>query len=140
MPRFLTEAWAEALNAALDGASLPQPGPDAGLAAADGSFSVAQEVHGGPDGDVCLLLTAEAGTARLAVAPLDATPATPVDVTIVLAYEVAVALATGVLTPAEALTDGHVRVRGDLSVLVAGQALLVAARALTRVVDADTTY
>ena len=50
------------------------------------------------------------------------------------------ALSDGSLTPAEALTAGRIRVRGDLSVLAAGQELLAAARAHTRSLDAETTY
>ena len=34
----------------------PVPDPDAGLAAADGTFTVVQEVRGGPDGDVRVIL------------------------------------------------------------------------------------
>ena len=60
--------------------------------------------------------------------------------TIALAYDDAAALATGGLSPAEALNAGRIRVRGDLSVLAAGQELLAAARVHTRALDADTTY
>ena len=49
-------------------------------------------------------------------------------------------MARGGLSPAEALNAGRIRVRGDLSVLAAGQELLLAARAHTRDLDADTTY
>ena len=139
MPRFLTAAWAEAVTGALDGARLPGPGPDAGLAAADGEFTVVEEVRGTPDGDVRLVLHAGGGTLTLAVTPLDTHDPTG-DVCIALAYEDAVALARGTLSPAEALTAGRIRVRGDLSVLVAAQEMLQAAREHTRAVDADTTY
>ncbi len=64
MARFLSPAWAAAVNAALDGVALPAPGPEAGLAAQDGRFAVAQEVAGTPDGDVRLVLTADAGTGQ----------------------------------------------------------------------------
>jgi putative sterol carrier protein len=62
------------------------------------------------------------------------------EVTIALDYVDAAALARGELTPADALTGGRIRVRGDLSVLAAGQELLRAARVHTRVLDADTTF
>jgi putative sterol carrier protein len=143
VPRFLTPAWADGFNAALVGVELPAPGPDAGLAAADGCFSVAQEVRGTPDGDVRLVLRTADGTLSLTVEPLAHRPdddPEPVDVTIALGYEDAAALATGHLSTSEALTAGRVRVRGDLSVLVAGQELLTAAREYTRALDADTTY
>ena len=139
MPRFLTDQWVEGFNAALAGVALPAPGPDAGLAAADGRFTVAQEVRGTPDGDVRLLLRSDAGALALAVGPLDGAPV-DADVTIALGYEDAAALATGTLSPAEALNAGRIRVRGDLSVLAAGQVLLAAAREHTRALDTDTTY
>jgi hypothetical protein len=139
MPRFLTEEWAAAFTAALDGVRLPGPGPDAGLAAADGTFTVAEEVRGGPDGDVRMVLRSADGTLVLEVGPLDGTPA-DATVTIALDYDAAVNLAQGGLSPTEALNAGRIRVRGDLSVLSAGQELLVAAREHTRALDADTTY
>ena len=130
MARFLSTAWVDEFNAALAGVALPGPSPDAGLAAADGEFVVAQEVRGTPDGDVRLLLIAGGGTIAVRVAPLGADDETehgPVGVTIALSYADAAALSKGELTPAEALNGGRIRVRGDLSVLVAGQRLLAAA-------------
>ncbi len=139
VPRFLTPEWVAGVNAALEGVLLPTPGPDAGLAAADGRFTVAEEVRGTPDGDVRLVLRADAGTLALELGPLDA-PDVPAEVTIALGYEDAAALSAGRLSPAEALTAGRIRVRGDLSVLAAGQELLAAAREHTRGLDAVTTY
>jgi hypothetical protein len=57
-----------------------------------------------------------------------------------LTYDDALALARGSLQPADALAAGRVRVRGELSVLVAGQAVLNAAatalgRTLTDLTD-----
>ena len=142
MPRFLTPDWVGAFNAALAGVRLSDPGPDAGLAAADGRFTVAQEVRDGPDGDVRLVLRTADGVVTLEVGPL--APATgageEADVTIALGYDDAAALAQGHLSPADALNAGHIRVRGDLSVLAAGQELLVEARDHTRDLDAATTY
>lgn len=142
MPRFLTEAWIEAFNGALVGVRLPDPGPHAGLAAAEGRFTVAQEVRGAPDGDVCLVLRASEGSLALELGPIDLSTGAgaDADVTIALNYADAAALARGDLSAAEALNAGRIRVRGDLSVLAAGQELLLAARAHTRDVDADTTF
>lgn len=60
--------------------------------------------------------------------------------TIVLSYPDAVSLSAGELTPAEALTAGRIRVRGDLSVLVSAEAMLEAARERTPDLSATTTY
>jgi putative sterol carrier protein len=136
MARFLSPLWVEELNASLDGAVLPELAPDAGLAMADGTVTVVQEVHGTPDGDVRLVMRIEAGTIRLHVAGIPAgtdegagdDPGDAPDVTIALSYRDAAALSQGELTPAEALNAGRIRVRGDLSALAAGQQLLIAAR------------
>ncbi len=143
MPRFLTEAWVGGFNSALEGVELPLPGPHAGLATADGRFTVAEEVRGTPEGDVRLLLRAHAGTLSLSLAPSTATmdrADETVDVTISLGYDDAVALSTGDLSTAAALTLGRIKVRGDLSVLAAAQELLGAARQHTQGFATDTTY
>jgi len=148
MPRFLTTEWAEAANEALAGAALPAPGPDAGLAAAEGHFTVAQEVSGAPEGDIRLLVVADGGRLRFEVGPSvrpapdgpGHEPEREPEVTIALSYADAVAMATGALTPADALNRGRIRVRGDLSVLVAGQQMLDSARALIEGAGAGTTY
>jgi hypothetical protein len=134
--RFLSTEWVDEFNAALAGIELPGPADDAGLAAADGVFVAAQEVRGAPEGDVRLLLIAGDRTLEVDVEPLGARSTDgaasdhgPVGVTIALTYEDAAALSAGTLTPAEALSAGRVRVRGDLSVLVAAQRLLEAALA-----------
>jgi hypothetical protein len=126
MARFLSTLWVEEFNTALAQVSLPGPDPDAGLAAVDGEFVVAQEVRGSPDGDLRLLLLAGEGTLQVEVEPITDDPGhhRPAGVTIALTYPDAVALSRGELTPAEALNAGKIRVRGDLSVLVAGQRLL----------------
>jgi hypothetical protein len=130
MARFLSTGWVEAFNAALAGVTLPAPDPEAGLAAVDGEFVVAQEVRGAPDGDVRLLLIAGPGSLEIQVEPLTdhGSGHQPPGVTIAVSYADAVALSRGELTPGEALNGGKVRVRGDLSVLVAGQRLFDAAR------------
>jgi putative sterol carrier protein len=144
MPRFLTPAWVDAFNEAMAEVAVPTPGADAGLVAESGRFAVAQEVRGAPDGDVALLLTVDEGRLRLALVPAGGEGTAPAEpepnVTIALAYEDAVAMAKGELTPAEALTAGRVRVRGDLAVLAAGQEVLAEARRSTAALTAETTY
>ena len=139
--RFLSTAWVDAFNRALEGTVLPDPGPDAGLATSGGRYSVAQAVHGTPEGDIRVVLTFDHGTLRLdrldvPSGEVDERP----DVTIALSYEDAAALSTGTLSPAEALTAGRIRVRGDLGVLLTMQQSLAAARLSTRSLADSTTY
>ncbi len=134
MARFLSPEWVAELNAVMEG-SRPDPGPDAGLAMADGRVVVVQEVHGAPDGDVRLVMTVEAGAVHLelgARTPDTELGGSPDDegatVTIIVAYADAAAMAQGRLTPAEALNAGPIRVRGDLAALAAAQQILNEAR------------
>ncbi len=153
--RFLSPSWAEEFNRALEGAEVPGPDPEAGLAAADGTFTVVQEVRGGPDGDVRVILRVVDRALRLQVVGrqrrrrsrrsrgadgVDEPEVGDPDVTIVISYEDAVAMSKGELAPAEALNAGRIRVRGDLSVLVAAQQMLMAARASTHDLVSSTTY
>ena len=140
MPRFLSPEWAAALDAALDGIAVPGPGEDAGLAAIGGRFTVVQEVLGGPDGDVTVVLRVEDGSLHLTLDPGTGHDEPLGDVAISLAYEDAAALAKGELVAAEALTAGRIRVRGDLSVLVASQQMLAAVQPSVASLSANTTY
>jgi putative sterol carrier protein len=149
MARFLTQEWIDEFNAALEGVVLPLPGPEGGLAAADGSFVVVEEVHDAPDGDIRVTLRADAGRiqfSRRAIADAAAGPdqddgaGEAADVTIVLSYRDAVALSSGELTPAQAIGAGRIRVRGDLAVLMSAQSMLDAARERTAELAAATTY
>ena len=141
VPRFLSPSWVEEFNSALEGVVLPGAGPDAGLVAADGRFTVVQEVHGAPDGDLRVILHVDAGTLRLSRSAVeDGADEIAADVTIALSYEDAMAMSEGELAPAEALNAGRIRVRGDLSVLVAGQQMLQAARTATGSLRSSTTY
>ena len=141
VPQFLSRSWVEEFNSALEGVVLPGAAPDAGLTAADGRFTVVQEVHGAPDGDLRVILHVDAGTLRLSLTAVGGgADETAADVTIALSYEDAVAMSAGDLTPAEALNAGRIRVRGDLSVLVAGQRMLQAARDATASLRSSTTF
>lgn len=152
MALFLTQEWVDELNDALSGASVPGPGPEDSLTAAEGRFTVVQEVQGAPGGDRRLVLHVDGESLRFELAP-PAEPSAPnvapedtggrapgPEVTIAVDYEDAAALARGELTPAEALGAGRIRVRGDLSVLVAAQRMLEAARPATAGVASSTTY
>jgi putative sterol carrier protein len=74
------------------------------------------------------VLTIAEGRAHLALDP-DGSASAAADVTMVLGYADALAMARGELEPADALASGRIRVRGDLSALVAAQAVLQAASA-----------
>jgi hypothetical protein len=133
MPAYLSPEWVQAFNASLSALDLSEAIAEAGtgsLAASDGAFTVAQIVIDSPvapddpDGTVCTLLTVADGRATLELTPGDAPSA---NVTIVLGYDDALAMARGELDPADALAAGRVRVRGELAVLVAGQSVLAAA-------------
>ncbi len=154
MARFLSLGWVEEMNGAFASVPLPDRGDDDGLDGADGPVTVVQEVHGTPDGDVRLVMRIDAGSVRL---ELDTAPeatlgvgederggeqgsgAAP-DVTIVVAYDDAAAMSRGELSPAQALTTGRIRVRGDLSTLAATQQLLNDVRSGSEDVIPPTTY
>jgi hypothetical protein len=159
MPPYLSPAWIQAFNAALEGLDLTDAIAAAGagsLTASQGTFRVAQVVTDAPAGGaaddvgraddsgsvVRTVLTVDEGRISLTSDP-DAS--LPSNVTIVLSYADALAIARGELDPAEALAAGRVRVRGELAVLVAGQSVLNAAsaalgRTLTDLTDLNDPY
>jgi hypothetical protein len=132
--RYLSPEWVQDFDAALRALDLTDAVAAAGegsLAAADGVFSVAQLVHGVPadlglGAEVRVVLSVAEGRAHLALDDGGA-PGTEATATIALGYTDALALALGRLDPADALSQGRVRVRGDLAALVAGQEVLAVA-------------
>ncbi len=127
MARYLSPEWVHAFNAALSGLDLSAAIAEAGtgsLTASDGPFAVAQVVSDAPDGRVRTVLSVDADGVRLESDPDDKVPS---NVTIMVYYDDALAMASGRLDPADALATGRVRIRGELAVLVAGQAILAAA-------------
>ncbi|HVB91298.1 MAG TPA: SCP2 sterol-binding domain-containing protein [Acidimicrobiales bacterium] len=127
MARYLSPEWIDAFDQALSGLDLSAAIAGAGtgsLTAADGAFAVAQEVGDGPEGPVRTVLTVAGGRVTLQSDPGGKLPS---NVTIVVDYADARAMADGELDPADALATGRVRVRGELAVLVAGQTVLAAA-------------
>ncbi|MGH8979709.1 MAG: SCP2 sterol-binding domain-containing protein [Acidimicrobiales bacterium] len=139
--RLYSPEWVDAFTRAVADLT-PEPGV---------SFRMRQVVEGGPDGT--LQVTLEVGTGGsaggivLRVRPSGAPGAGDVgapepepQVTVKVAYEDAVALARGELDPATLLREGRVKVRGDLSVLVAGQAILAEAAARLEGLSEETTF
>ncbi len=128
--------------------------PDAGA-----SFRMLQVVRGGPEGTLQIVLSVHEGRVALErvqdaeaasqdaepasqdaeAASQDAEAAPPVEVTVSVQFDDALALAQGELDPARLLAAGRVRVRGDLSVLVRGQELLAAATARLGSLSAETS-
>jgi hypothetical protein len=154
MARFLSPSWVAEQNAMLADLAPTDTGADGGPALPDGPVTVVQEVTGGPDGDVRLVMTVDDGAIRLCLDPKDGEdgadgadgadsehPQAPrAALTIRLSYGDAASLSRGELSPADALNAGRIRVRGDLSVLVEAQNLLAAARSASGAPVPPTTY
>jgi hypothetical protein len=141
LARFLSQQWVDEFNGALSGR--PIAIEEASVSAEGGNFSVGQLVRDAPadasaSGEVRTLLVVADHVLHLELVEGDFA-ATP-DVTISLGWEDAVALSTGTLDVAEALGRGRIRVRGDLSVLVAGQAAVAAAAPLLADLGSRTSY
>ncbi len=141
MPVFYSPEWVAAFNAAI--ADLDVSSVDAGpsLAVTDGGFRVAHVVHDGPgDREIRVILALADGRLAMGLESADDPTNDPVNVTLSLSYQDAAALSRGEVDPATLVGTGRVRVRGDLSVLVAGQALLAAASSQLAGLQADTAY
>jgi putative sterol carrier protein len=124
--RLYSEEWVAAFNEAVSGLE-----EDPGV-----SFRMLQVVHDGPDGTVRVALVVDGGRIVLERDPgEDPAP----QVTVSVQFDDALALARGELDPARLLAAGRVKVRGDLSVLVKGQALLAAASARLDPLSEQTT-
>jgi hypothetical protein len=146
MPPYLSPEWVQAFNDALAGLDLTDAIAAAGagsLTVSEGSFAVAQIVTEAPPGlteppatEVRTVLTLDEGRITFETDPGGTITA---NVTVVLTYSDAVAIARGTLSPADALAAGRIRVRGELSVLVAGQSILNAASAALGGTLADLT-
>ncbi|HXQ18883.1 MAG TPA: SCP2 sterol-binding domain-containing protein [Acidimicrobiales bacterium] len=143
MPQFLSAEWVAGFNIALDGVELGSDGTEGSLVAAAGRFCVRQVVSDVPPDarTVQTTLVVDGGTATLVLDDPDATdPELRPDVIVALPYQLAVAISRGELHPTQALGTGEIRVRGDLAVLVAGQAVLGGAAAHLHDLQAATTY
>ncbi len=135
MPRFYSPEWVDAFNAGVADLDVGATNSEGSLVASSGHFCVAQSVPDAPGGEITVTLLVTDGRCSLR---LDATE-TP-DVTVSLSYADAAALSRGELDASQALGAGRVRVRGDLSVLVAAQSLLRAAAECLGDLRAATTY
>ncbi len=141
MPRFYSPEWVEQFNQALAGIEVEGAAPgDASLAAGEREVRVAQVVRDVPARSDPLTVTLVVADRRLHL-ELDRGADGPApDVTVSLDYADAAAMSRGDLTPAEAVATGRIRVRGDLSVLVAVHGLLTAAGPRLAGLSAGTDY
>ena len=158
MPRFYSPEWVAAFNEAVTGLA-PGPGPAPVAPVAPGGagtlggtvggrsrFRVAQVVSGAPEGRVCVVLDVAGDRVRLERLEQDGATAgngsaePEADVTVMLSYEDAATLSRGEVDAAVLVTSGRLKVRGNLSLLVAGQALLAAAAERLAPLSAATTY
>ena len=117
---------------------LPAPGAEAGIAAGTGAYAWSQVVTdapGGPADGVAVTLRVADGHLHM-----ETGSAPDAAVTIRIGWDDARALAVGDLGPTEAIAAGRVRVRGDLAVLGAGQALLAALAPRLAGLHAATSY
>lgn len=140
MPALYSPEWVAAFNAAV--ADLDAAAVDTGvsLAADRGSFRVDQVLRGAPGGELRVTLEVTGGRLHLDVAPHGGLQdADGADVTVTLEYADAAAMSRGEIDPADALGSGRIKVRGDLAVLVASQALLAAAAERLDPLRAETT-
>ena len=112
--RLYSPAWVAAFNEAVADVAVPD----------DASFRMVQIVHGSPEGTLRVELEASDSAVKLTVDP---SPAPEPHVQVSIGYQDAAALARGELDPGQLLKTGRVKVRGDLSVLVRGQAMLAEA-------------
>jgi hypothetical protein len=120
--RFLSVAWFDEVNRLLP--TVP----------ADIDLVLEQHVSGGPQGDTAYQV--RIGSGVVTVGP----PAGPADITLVLDYGTAVALATGALSTHDAFLAGRVRLRGNVARLDAAGAALAGLADAMAAVGASTTY
>ena len=128
--RFLSPAWFDAVQAALDASDAVTD------ATGDTALRVLQVVTGGPDGDISYLVTVERGVVRIG----PAAPEVVADVTLAATWDTAVAIATGAMAPHDAFTTGRLVVRGDIDVLRAQAPALAGLSHAFDEVREETTY
>jgi hypothetical protein len=126
VPRYLSDEWFDAVTTALAGA------PPAGT---ERPLVLQQIVTGGPDGDVSYALVVDAEGVRLLRGSAERS-----DATITQDYTTASALQRGQLTLQQAFMAGRVKVRGNMTALMAGQTALSDLDPLPASVRAETTY
>ena len=137
MVRFYSPEWIAAFNDAVSDLDSTTVDVGGSVSASTGRFTMIQQVEGAPEGTLAVALSVADGHVSMhEVQPGDPSP----QVTVSLTYDDAVALSRGELDAARMLATGRVKVRGDLAVLVAAQAVLAAAAGRVADLAASTTY
>jgi putative sterol carrier protein len=110
MSKFLSEAWAQAVTAALS--------QHEGFRNAIGSneLGIQFETEDGPDGAVSYYLAAGGGSAHMALGELESP-----DVTVKMNYDTAAAVSKGDLNVQTAFMTGKLKVSGNLAKLMMHQ-------------------
>ncbi|MDH4307242.1 MAG: SCP2 sterol-binding domain-containing protein [Acidimicrobiia bacterium] len=125
--KFLSEEWAEAVTAALNG----HPGFHNAIANAD--LSLQFNVSDGPDGELAYFMKAADGQANLALGT-----ANDADVTVGQTYDTATSIAKGELNTQTAFMTGKIKVSGNLAKLMMHQGAITQWQAATK--DLDVAY
>ncbi len=99
------------------------------------TLAVEQAVDGGPDGDVRWLLDIRDGQVDLVPGP-----AGRADLSFTTSYATAAQIAAGTLSAQRAFMEGHLKVGGDLSLLITHQRAVAAVDDALAPVRAETTY
>jgi SCP-2 sterol transfer family len=105
MARFLSPEWFDQVRYATP--PNEPPGDDSPLV----PLVVEQVVTGTPDGEVRYVIVADRQSPRIETGPPEAEP----DVTITVDWPTACAVAQGALSTQQALMEGRLRVRGNLT-------------------------
>ncbi len=127
--RFLSPEWmADVSEAATGHVELAK-------ATAGVHLVVQQVVTGAPEGDVRYVVVIHGGNISLRVGDDD-----HVDVTFIIDWETAVAMATGVVGGQEAFTTGRLQLKGDVGVLLRHGPALAGLEAVFAEVRERTTY
>jgi putative sterol carrier protein len=111
--KFLTEAWAKDVTAALNS----HEGFKNAIGAAE--LGIQFTTEGGPDGDVDYFLKSSGGTSNLGIGTLD-----DPDVTVKQSYDTATAISKGDLNTQTAFMTGKLKVSGNLAKLMMHQSAI----------------
>ena len=123
--KFLSEEWAEALKAELNGSEEFQR-------AATGQKATLQQVITSADGDTRYWITIADGRIDLGTGDVDTE-----DATITQSYDSAAALAKGELSPVTAFMTGKLKVAGNMGLILGLQGVLAQLPAAMAKIDVE---